>query len=94
VLREIAERVDARADERAPSPSPAAHPSLLSRLLRSTLRRIGQGLRKVLTLALLVAVVWAGLRLFGDAQTLRSLDALEARLQLGWERLQRYAGPR
>jgi hypothetical protein len=94
VLREIAERVDERVGERAQPPAPASRPGLLPRLLRSALRRIWRGLRGVLTLALVVAAVWVGMRLFGDAQTLRSLDAFEARLQLGWERLQRYVDPR
>jgi hypothetical protein len=44
-----------------------------------------------LTVALLVGLVYAGVRLFGDAATLRDLDAFEARLQVAWQRLQDYA---
>jgi len=39
---------------------------------------------------LVVGLIYAGIRLFGDDSTLRTLDNVEARLQIGWERLQTY----
>ena len=38
----------------------------------------------------LVAVIYIGLRLFGDDKVLQTLDQLEARLLVGWERLMAY----
>jgi hypothetical protein len=65
-------------------------PGLLRRLLQHLLQKLGRLLRRVLTIALVVALGYGGLRLFGDEATLRGLDAVEARLQLGWKRLQQY----
>ena len=52
------------------------------------------GLRRVVVTALLVAAVYIGLRLFGDDEVLRGLDRFEARLLVGWERLQQYLARR
>jgi hypothetical protein len=38
----------------------------------------------------LVAAIYIGLRVFGDAEVLQKLDQLEARLLVGWERLMTY----
>ncbi|MCB1801064.1 MAG: toll/interleukin-1 receptor domain-containing protein [Gammaproteobacteria bacterium] len=65
---------------------PSMPPTFSARLLGG----IWRGLRKFLGSALLVAAVYVGLRLLGDDDILRALDAFEARLQIGWERLQGY----
>ena len=38
----------------------------------------------------LVAVIYIGLRLFGDDKVLQTLDQLEDSLLVGWERLMAY----
>jgi GH15 family glucan-1,4-alpha-glucosidase len=43
-----------------------------------------------LSSVVLLALVYAGLRLFGDQQILEILDAFEARLLVGLERLRLY----
>lgn len=76
-----------------PQPSPAPRgPSLAVRLLRPLGGWIGRRLRQATGLLLVLLLLYAGLRLFGDPSTLRQLDAVEARLQLGWQRLLGYAG--
>jgi hypothetical protein len=92
VLRELGDRViDEIGSQRARSaPRRNGPPGLLRRLLGHLLQKLGRLLRQVLTIALVVALGYGGLRLFGDEATLRSLDAVEARLQVGWDRLQRY----
>ncbi len=55
--------------------------------------RLGRRLRKLLWTAFVLALIYAGMRLFGDESLLRTLDAIEARLQLGWERLLGYLQP-
>ena len=88
VLRDLGERlVDEVVSRRRPrrsSPSPA--PSTTRRVLHAT----GRGLRKILTTLLVLALLYVGFRLFGDAALLGQLDAFEARLQIGWERLLHY----
>lgn len=85
VLREIADRVlDPALRRPPPSSPPRARPSWFVK----TLRPLVGGLGRVLTLLLLMGAVYAGLRLFGDAATLRQLDAVEAQLLVGWQRLQ------
>ena len=49
-----------------------------------------RGLRRLLGTALFLVVVYVGLRLFGDEAVLSMLDALEARLLVGWERALQY----
>jgi hypothetical protein len=89
VLRELGDRVIDEISSQRP-PRRNGPPGLLRRLVQHLLRKLGRLLRQLLTIALVVALGYGGLRLFGDEATLRSLDAVEARLQLGWERLQRY----
>ena len=50
----------------------------------------GRYMKKILMPLALVAVIYIGLRLFGDAEVLQKLDQLEARLLVGWERLMTY----
>lgn len=75
-----------QAPERQVPSSVAGGSGLASRLLRRIIRQ----LRGWVTLALLLAAVYIGMRLFGDAQTLGMLDTLEARLPVAWQRLQRW----
>jgi hypothetical protein len=65
-------------------------PSLLGNLAREALRATGRGLKKLMSFVLVVGLVYGAIRLFGDESTLRALDRVEARLQVGWERLQAY----
>ena len=44
----------------------------------------------LIVFALVLALIYFGIRLFGDQSMLNALDAFEARLQIGWERLQHY----
>ena len=71
-------------------PARSGPPSLSASLAREALRTTGRGLKKLISLVLVVGLLYAGIRLFGDASTLRTLDRVEARLQIGWERLQTY----
>jgi hypothetical protein len=65
-------------------------PSLPRTLAEQALRAAGRGLKKLLSIALGLGLIYLGIRLFGDENMLGYLDAFEARLQIGWERLQRY----
>lgn len=88
VLRDLGERLlDEVVDRRRPRITPPRMPPTASLRI---LTALGRGLRKFFGTALLVALVYAGLRLFGDDEILRGLDAIEARLQVGWGRLQHY----
>ncbi len=71
-------------------PARSGPPSLSASLAREALRVTGRGLKKLISLVLVVGLLYAGIRLFGDDGTLRTLDSVEARLQIGWERLQTY----
>jgi hypothetical protein len=71
-------------------PARIGPPSLPATLAREALRATGRGLKKLMSLVLVVGLIYAGIRLFGDDSTLRTLDNVEARLQIGWERLQTY----
>lgn len=70
-------------------------PRLASRLFdalaRTLGRSAGRALKRVVSVLTVLAVLYVGLRLFGDAGTLRTLDALESRLHVGWERLLAFA---
>jgi hypothetical protein len=57
-------------------------------------RTLGRGLRRLLGLLLVLALVVGGLRVFGDAATQRQLDRLEVQMKVGWERLRDQAGLR
>lgn len=92
VLRELGERfLDEVMSRRRPRITP---PTLPPTFLQRSLRALGRGVRRLLTVALLVGLVYAGVRLFGDDATLRQMDAVEARLQVAWQRLQDYAARR
>jgi hypothetical protein len=58
------------------------------------LRAVGQTVRKLAGIALLMALIYFGIRLFGDDAMLAGLDRAEARLQIGWSRLLKYIGER
>lgn len=94
VLREIAQRVldesrarQAEHTQPRPAATGAGH---VQGLLRALLRALSRAAKIVLMLAL----IYAGLRLFGDDSLLRQLDALELRLSIAWQRLLAYAGMR
>ena len=59
-------------------------------ILRGLTGSLWRGLRRLLGTALFLVVVYVGLRLFGDEAVLSMLDALEARLLVGWERALQY----
>ena len=88
ILQELGDRVLKEVESRRrPRVRPPSLPrSLADRLLRA----LGRGLRRLLALALGLALIYVGIRLFGDDTMLGHLDAVEARLQVGWERLQHY----
>lgn len=67
-------------------------PRHLKNYIRRTANKLGRGLRKLLTLAVTLTLLYSAIRLFGDEAMLRNLDALESRLQFGWVRLLYYTG--
>ena len=88
VLRELGERVF---DEvLIPDRPDAGPPTPGSTFLQGLMSGIWRGLRRLLGTLLLLVVVYVGLRLFGDESMLSTLDAVEARLQIGWERALQY----
>ena len=88
VLREFGERfIEQVASRRRPHLTP---PDLSQTYGQSLLQSLGRGLRRFLSSVVLLALVYAGLRLFGDQQILEMLDAFEARLLVGLERLRLY----
>ena len=92
VMRDIGERLlDEVVHRRRPRITPPAMPPTLT---TRAFGAIARGLRRVVVTALLVAAVYIGLRLFGDDEVLRGLDRFEARLLVGWERLQQYLARR
>lgn len=88
VLRELGERLfDEVVSRQRPRLSPPSlPPTFTQRLLAGT----GRGLRKLAGIVVTLALVYAGIRLFGDETWLGYLDAFEARLRIGWDRLQHY----
>jgi hypothetical protein len=88
VLRELGERVLKEVESRRrPRVNPPSLPrSLAERLIHAA----GRGLKRVLSIAVGLGLIYLGIRLFGDENMLGHLDAFEARLQIGWERLQQY----
>jgi hypothetical protein len=66
-------------------------PSLSRTLAQRLLQGLGRWLKKLLSIAFGLAVIYVGIRLFGDETLLSHLDSFEARLQIGWERLLRFA---
>ena len=88
VLGELGERViDEVQARRRPDFSTTVSASTITERL---LNRIWRGVRKLVGTALLLLAVYVGIRLFGDASLLSTLDAFEARLQIGWERALAY----
>jgi len=88
VLRELGERVFREVESRRrPRLRP---PSLPNTFAQQLLRGLGRGLKKLVSIAFGLGLLYAGIRLFGDAQMLDMLDAFEARLLIAWERLQYY----
>ncbi len=88
VLRELGERVfDEALSARRPEKRVAA---LGTGFLNGLMASVWRGLRRVLGTLLLLVMIYVGIRLFGDESMLSMLDALEARLQIGWERALRY----
>jgi len=88
VLRELGERVLNEVESRRrPVIRP---PSLPETFARKLLRELGKGLKKLLSIAFVLGLVYAGIRLFGDEKMLGLLDDFEARLLIAWERLQLY----
>jgi hypothetical protein len=87
VLRDLGDHlIGAAADRRPGFPDRDRHP------VTGPARRrpLWQGLGRFAGSALLLVAAYVGLRLFGDREILEMLDAVEARLGAGWERLQGY----
>lgn len=88
VLRELGERVLKEVESRR-RPR-VLSPSLPRTLAGQAIRAAWRGLRKLLSIVFGLGLIYLGIRLFGDESLLGYLDAFEARLQIGWERLQKY----
>lgn len=90
VLRELGGRLLDKVVSREKRRSlPPSHST--SYILR-TANKLGRGLSKLLTLAVTLTLFYSAIRLFGDEAMLHHLDALESRLQIGWERFLHYTG--
>ncbi|MDO9599097.1 MAG: TIR domain-containing protein [Azoarcus sp.] len=91
VLREIAERVldEARAP-RMPSPPENRRTGLA----RALLQPLWRALARMAKITLVLALIYVGVRLFGDDSLLRQLDAIESRLAIAGQRLLAYVGMR
>ncbi|MGE0594641.1 MAG: toll/interleukin-1 receptor domain-containing protein [Vicinamibacterales bacterium] len=72
---------------RRETPARSSRPSFLARLARASTRAVWKRVRAWFSLAFSVGVLYVGIRLFGDDAWQRGLDAIEARLLLGWNRL-------
>jgi predicted RNA-binding Zn ribbon-like protein len=90
VLHEIAQRVLQQSRERESSRSGGPLETAARGMLRSLLQALGRAMKFVLLLAL----IYVGVRLFGDDNLLRMLDGLEMRVATAWERLLTYGGMR
>ena len=89
VLRELGERVLEEVIHRR---NGSGRSEISNRHHRSRLLvGFGRYIKKILMPLVLVAAIYIGLRLFGDDEVLQTLDQLEARLLVGWERLLAYA---
>jgi len=95
VIREIADRVLGEAARQGPPSAPQSRPArrkgFVWRQLTALSLWLGRILRRLLTLVLVLvlAVLYTAVRLLGDSTTLRQLDAVAARLQVGWQWLLR-----
>lgn len=88
VLRELGERV---LDEVARRHDATAEPRPNKRYQQPGFYTgIFKFAQKTLMTILVIGAVYIGLRLFGDAEVLQTLDQIEARLQTGWSRLLSY----
>ncbi len=88
VLRELGDRVLKEVESRRrPRVNP---PSLPRSLAEHLIHAAGRGLKRILSVAAGLGLIYLGIRLFGDETMLGYLDAFEARLQVAWERLQQY----
>jgi len=88
VLRELGKRVLEEVIHRRSGSSRSNNSNKHYRL--RLLVDFGRYIKKILIPLVLVAAIYIGLRLFGDAEVLQKLDQLEARLLVGWERLMTY----
>lgn len=88
-LGELARLLQEQLDQRTRNPgaAPAA-----GRPPPQLLRWLARQLRGWTSSAAVLVMVYLGLRLFADAQTLAQLDSLEARLLTAWQRLRAH-GP-
>ena len=88
VLRELGERVleEVIHQRNGSSRSENSHNHHQPKLLAS----LGRYMKKIFMSFVLVAAIYIGLRLFGNAEVLQILYRLEARLLVGWERLMAY----
>ncbi len=88
VLRELGERfLEQVASRRRPRLEPPRLPPTFGQRL---LRRLGLGLKRLAATAAIIALIYIGIRLLGDQETLNTLDAFEARLSVAWDRLHQY----
>ena len=88
ILRELGERVF---DEALTDSRPDVRSSTLGgSFLQGLMAGVWRGVRRVLGTLLLLVVIYVGIRLFGDESMLSTLDAVEARLHIGWERAVQY----
>ncbi len=88
VLRELGERfLDEVASRRRPQIAP---PSLPPTFLQRLWRGVGQGVTRLMWLVIILTLAYAGMRLFGDENLLRTLDTFEGRLLTAWQRLLGY----
>jgi len=92
VLREIAQRVLKESLEHRSRPMPPRAPGRRLSWVWMLLRPLLRQLRRMLTILVAIALIYIGIRLFGDGDLLRQLDALEGRLMIGWRRLLGYVG--
>lgn len=88
VLRELGERfMEEVVSRRRPQVHPPRMPPSFGQQLGGWLLR---SLKKTLVAVIGLTLIYVGFRLFGDERLLAMLDNLEARLLIGWERLQDY----
>lgn len=86
-LRELGDALDEVGNHHRPR---IRTPSLWRSLMQQILRALGRGTKKLLSIVFGLALIYIGIRLFGDETLLGHLDGFEARLQMAWERLQLY----
>jgi hypothetical protein len=83
-LEELARRAIDVLDQRTRrSPPLSSRPNFMRAVWGGAVR----ALKGPLTLLTVLALVYAGVHLFGDARTIAQLDALQARVLMAWDRL-------